>query len=49
MAEILNDAIESIYHKRFTEDELESFEDIGYELDDYEVIPHELDLDSATV
>ena len=35
--------------KRFTEDELESFEDIGYELDDYEVIPHELDLDSATV
>ena len=35
--------------KRFTEDELESFEDIGYELEDYEVIPHELDLDSATV
>lgn len=35
--------------KKYTEDELEDFEDIGYELEDYEIIPHQLDLDSATI
>ena len=28
---------------------LEDYEDIGYELEEYEVIPHKLDLDSATL
>jgi multimeric flavodoxin WrbA len=35
--------------KKFDEFELEEFEDIGYELEEYEIIPHKLDLDSATV
>ena len=35
--------------KQFTEDELEGYEDIGYELEDYEIIPHKLDLINNTV
>lgn len=35
--------------KKFTEDELEDYEDIGYELEDYDIIPHKLDLDNLTV
>ncbi|WP_069592579.1 flavodoxin family protein [Methanosphaera sp. WGK6] len=34
---------------KYTEDELEGFEDIGYELEDYEVIPHKLDLENNTL
>ncbi|WP_455644885.1 flavodoxin family protein [Methanosphaera sp.] len=34
---------------KYTEDELEEFEDIGYELEEYEIIPHKLDLDNYTL
>ena len=32
---------------KFEEFELEDFEDIGYELEEYEIIPHKLDLESS--
>lgn len=41
--------IGGLLDKKFEEWELEDFEDIGYELEEYEVIPHKLDLDSATL
>lgn len=41
--------IKGLLTKKFTEDELEEFEDIGYELEEYDIIPHQLDLNSATV
>ncbi len=41
--------IGDLLKKRFTEDELEDYEDIGYELEDYDIIKHKLDLESATI
>ncbi len=38
-----------ILNSKLDEWVLEDYEDIGYELDEYEVIPHKLDLNSATL